>query len=113
MVRPLVYVREKDTRRFAATRNLPVITENCPACFETPKERFRLKQLLAAQELLHPTLYESFKTAMKPLMAIKTAGGENHIPEIPRLLDEIFQAQNMMGVVGKDACFLQEDDDQV
>ena len=47
--RPLVYVRERELREFAEREGLPVIPENCPACFESPKERHRTKQLLAQQ----------------------------------------------------------------
>ena len=32
-------------RDFAETQHLPVIAENCPACFESPKERHRTKQV--------------------------------------------------------------------
>ncbi|XP_070553700.1 LOW QUALITY PROTEIN: uncharacterized protein [Ptychodera flava] len=77
VIRPLVYVREKDTRQFAEQARLPVIAENCPACFEAPKERHRTKQLLAAQELLFPDLYHSLLSAMKPLMAISRTGMES------------------------------------
>ena len=49
VIRPLIYVRERDLRTFAETQHLPVIAENCPACFEEPKERHRVKQLLAQQ----------------------------------------------------------------
>jgi tRNA(Ile)-lysidine synthase TilS/MesJ len=34
VIRPFIYVREKDTRNFAEKSKLPVIPENCPACFE-------------------------------------------------------------------------------
>ena len=37
VIRPLVYVREKSTRDFSQEAHLPVINENCPACFEEPK----------------------------------------------------------------------------
>ena len=37
VIRPFVYVREKDLRTFADSCRLPVIAENCPACFEAPK----------------------------------------------------------------------------
>ncbi|XP_077984669.1 uncharacterized protein LOC144439269 [Glandiceps talaboti] len=77
VIRPLVYVREKDTRQFAEQAKLPVIPENCPACFDAPKERHRTKQLLAAQEILFPDLYHSLLTAMKPLMAIDRTGLES------------------------------------
>ena len=49
VLRPLVYVRERELREFAEREGLPVIPENCPACFESPKERHRTKQLLAQQ----------------------------------------------------------------
>ncbi|XP_014783863.1 uncharacterized protein LOC106878996 [Octopus bimaculoides] len=74
VIRPLVYVREKNLRRFAEKNQLPVISENCPACFEAPKERHRMKQLLAAQELLFPKIYNSMRSAMTPIMAINKTG---------------------------------------
>ncbi|XP_068718445.1 uncharacterized protein [Montipora capricornis] len=77
VIRPFVYVREKELRAFAEKVKLPVITENCPACFEAPKERHRTKQLLAAQEILFPGLYNSLLTAMKPLMARDRVGLES------------------------------------
>ncbi|XP_015929072.1 uncharacterized protein [Parasteatoda tepidariorum] len=79
IIRPLVFVREKDLRRFAEQKKLPVIPENCPACFEAPKERHRVKQLLATQEVQFPNLYRSLKTAMYPLMAINVTGVEDKL----------------------------------
>ena len=37
VIRPLIYVREQATRDFSQTSQLPIINENCPACFEQPK----------------------------------------------------------------------------
>ena len=37
VIRPFVFVREKELRHFAEKSHLPVISENCPACFEAPK----------------------------------------------------------------------------
>ncbi|XP_067663197.1 uncharacterized protein [Haliotis asinina] len=74
VIRPFVFVREKELRNFAEKNKLPVIAENCPACFEAPKERHRTKQLLASQELLFPHLYNSIMAAMKPVMAINRTG---------------------------------------
>lgn len=68
IVRPFVFVREKDTKHYANLTNLPVITENCPACFEEPKERARIKALLKAQERLYPSLFGNLLGAIKPLM---------------------------------------------
>ena len=37
VIRPFVFVRENQLRQFAEKAKLPVISENCPACFEAPK----------------------------------------------------------------------------
>lgn len=71
VIRPLCYIRETATRNFAVKNNLPVIPENCPACFGDPKERFRIKQLLAQQEVLFPRIFDNILAAIKPLMAKK------------------------------------------
>ena len=42
VIRPLVYIREKALRDFAETQKLPIIPENCPACFEQPKVSLNL-----------------------------------------------------------------------
>jgi tRNA 2-thiocytidine biosynthesis protein TtcA len=68
VIRPFVYVRERQTRAFAQTAGLPVILENCPACFAKPQQRYAMKLMLAEQEKLHPKLFASLLTAMKPLM---------------------------------------------
>ncbi|MFH4976348.1 hypothetical protein AB6A40_003057 [Gnathostoma spinigerum] len=73
VIRPLIYVREKVLRDFAESNHLPVIAENCPACFEKPKERYRMKQLLASQELIFPQLFSSLRTALRPLLLIDSA----------------------------------------
>eukprot|EP00126_Sphaerothecum_destruens_P004805 Sdes_comp18388_c0_seq1m8211 len=79
VIRPFVYVRERDIRAFAEKKRLPVIEENCPACFEAPKERYRMKQLLAAQELLFPNLYYSLQSAMAPLYGKQRVGMESRV----------------------------------
>lgn len=73
VIRPLVYVRERQTRDFAARAGLPVIAENCPACFALPMQRQHIKALLAAQERQHPHLFANLLTAMRPLMAAQGA----------------------------------------
>jgi len=77
VIRPFVNVREKTLRDFAETKGLPVIPENCPACFEAPTERVRVKQLLAQQELIYPNIYVSLRSAMQPLMAVNKTGMES------------------------------------
>lgn len=37
IIRPFVFTRENELRCFAEKSYLPVISENCPACFEAPK----------------------------------------------------------------------------
>lgn len=68
VIRPFVYVREDLTKKFAYEARLPVINENCPACFEEPKERQRVKKMLFQEETICPNMYNSLRTAMIPLM---------------------------------------------
>ena len=68
VIRPFVYIRERETREFAIAAQLPIISENCPACFEGPKERYRIKTMLAQQEHLFPQLFSAILRAIKPLM---------------------------------------------
>lgn len=68
IIRPLVYVRERQLAAFAREAQLPVILENCPACFAMPTERQRMKQLLAAEETANRHLFKSLLSAMRPLM---------------------------------------------
>ncbi len=68
VIRPLVYVRERQTRDFATSAGLPVIPDSCPACFSMPTQRQHMKELLAAQERLNPGLFKSLLATMKPLM---------------------------------------------
>ena len=68
VIRPFVYCRESLMTEFAKSANLPIINENCPACFEEPKERARMKKLLSKEETLYPSFYDNIKRAMLPLM---------------------------------------------
>ncbi|EGD73357.1 PP-loop domain-containing protein [Salpingoeca rosetta] len=68
IIRPLAFVRERQTRAFAVANGLPVIQENCPACFEEPQERYRIKTMLAQQEHLFPNLLSNMRKALLPLM---------------------------------------------
>lgn len=69
IIRPLIYMREKMLAAFALENELPVIMENCPACFSKPTQREHMKQLLAKEEQSNPNLFGSLLTTMKPLMA--------------------------------------------
>jgi tRNA(Ile)-lysidine synthase TilS/MesJ len=68
VIRPLVYCRESLMADFAKRSNLPVINENCPACFEEPKERARIKKMLSREETLYPNVYDNIRRALMPLM---------------------------------------------
>jgi hypothetical protein len=67
VIRPGIYCRERQLRDFSYAAGLPVINENCPACFEEPKERQHIKKLLSREEGIFPTLYPSLRKALLPL----------------------------------------------
>jgi tRNA 2-thiocytidine biosynthesis protein TtcA len=69
IIRPLIRVRENQTRDFAQAANLPIIKDNCPACFEMPTQRAYMKKLLEQESKLNKHLYANLLTAMKPLIA--------------------------------------------
>ena len=69
VIRPLIEVRERQTRAFAQSAGLPIILDNCPACFSKPQQRARMKSLLAQEEAIYPNLFANLKSAMKPLMS--------------------------------------------
>ena len=68
VIRPLVLVRETEAEAFAEGAALPIVAENCPACFDAPKERYRVKCLLATQEAAFPMLFQSLTKCLLPLM---------------------------------------------
>jgi hypothetical protein len=72
VIRPLTYVRERTTEQLAREFQVPIISDNCPACFATPKERHRIKLLLSQQEGEWPQLFPSLQRALAPLLAIST-----------------------------------------
>ena len=67
VIRPLIYCREKLFKEFVSSNKIPIIQENCPACFSGPTERHRVKVLLAQQENIYPNLFQSLQKAMTPL----------------------------------------------
>ena len=73
IIRPMVYVRERQTTEFAKEFLLPVIPDSCPACFDMPTQREHMKQLLAEQEKLNTGLFKSLKTALSPLYSVNDA----------------------------------------
>lgn len=76
VIRPLLFVREKTTAQFAEENQLPIIDDNCPACFAAPQERHRIKLLLSSQEFEYPYLFSSLLKTMTPLLSVTTAHRE-------------------------------------
>lgn len=68
IIRPLIYVRERQTRAFARDASLPVIKDNCPACFAMPSQRVHMKELLKIEEQGNKNLYKNLLSAMRPLL---------------------------------------------
>lgn len=68
VIRPFIYVRERQTTAFAKSAGLPVIAENCPACFAMPMQRWQMKQKLAQFEAANNKIFANLLTAMRPLL---------------------------------------------
>ena len=68
VIRPLVYVRERQCAAFARSGGLPVVTDSCPACFRVPTQRAHMKSLLALEERANKHLMQNLLNAMRPLM---------------------------------------------
>ena len=68
VIRPFIYARERQTAAFAEKSEMPVIPENCPACFGMPTERMHMKTLLAQLEKDNSKVFSSILTALKPLL---------------------------------------------
>jgi tRNA(Ile)-lysidine synthase TilS/MesJ len=69
VIRPLIYVRERQLAAFAESARLPVIRDNCPACFAMPMQRQHMKALLAREEKHNRGLFKSLRTTLRPLLA--------------------------------------------
>lgn len=76
IIRPFAYVRERQTADFAARAGLPVVKDNCPACFRMPTKRQYIKNLLTVQESENNLLFGSLLNTMRPLMLERSG---NHI----------------------------------
>lgn len=68
IIRPLIYTRERQTAAFAEESGLPVIRDNCPACFDMPTQRQHMKELLAEQEKLNKNLFKNLLSTIRPLL---------------------------------------------
>lgn len=74
IIRPFVYVREKAIRQFSTDQNLPVIMS--PSTLEITKEKQRIRQLLAQQEIMYPKLFQCFRSALHPLLVCTVQGSK-------------------------------------
>ena len=81
VIRPLVYVRERQTRDFAEAAGLPVILDNCPACFSMPTRREHMKALLAREEGEFGELFRNLRTTLRPLMTEGGIPGPDEAPD--------------------------------
>lgn len=71
VIRPFCFLRETETKKFVIEAKLPVISENCPACFAGPQERERIKRLLDHEESVVPNLFDSLRKCLLPLMSAR------------------------------------------
>ena len=72
VIRPFIYVRERQTRDFATRAGLPLVPDSCPACFAVPTQRQHLKALLAQEETHNSRLFTNILAAINPLLSINT-----------------------------------------
>jgi len=82
IIRPLVYVRERQLAAFAHEAGLPVIKDNCPACFRMPTERQHMKELLAREETRNKGIFKAILSSMRPLMDDEMAKKVHTLPHV-------------------------------
>ena len=68
VIRPLIYVRERQTASYATECKLPVVADSCPACFQMPTQRQHMKELLAQEEKNNRNLFKNLLTTLRPLL---------------------------------------------
>jgi tRNA 2-thiocytidine biosynthesis protein TtcA len=64
VIRPLVYVEERDIIPFSRTNGFPVVCCCCPACGVADQKRKRMKSLLSDLEREIPFVKQSLLTAL-------------------------------------------------
>ncbi len=79
IIRPLVRVRERQTLEFAVATKLPVIADNCPACYSKPQDRAYFKELLLAEEKRNKHVFSNLWRAMQPLVSDDNHQGEANL----------------------------------
>eukprot|EP00388_Colpodella_angusta_P001823 GDKJ01005484.1.p1 GENE.GDKJ01005484.1~~GDKJ01005484.1.p1 ORF type:complete len:269 (-),score=81.13 GDKJ01005484.1:140-841(-) len=78
IIRPLIYTRERVMQQFAKDNYLPIIADNCPACFAAPKERHRVKVVLSSLEHDHPQIHNNILKAVGSLIAKEETGRDSN-----------------------------------
>lgn len=73
VIRPFIYVRERQTQDFASRAGLPVVPDSCPACFAMPSERLHMKALLAQEEAHNSRVFTNLLAAINPLLSVNSA----------------------------------------
>lgn len=63
LIRPLVFVKEKQIRQFASKENLPIISSGCPVDGETHRQKTKL--LLENLEETYPNFQDNIIAALK------------------------------------------------
>jgi len=102
IIRPLVYSRERATREFADVMRLPIITDNCPACYTGPTERYHIKKLLGAEEASNPSLFSSLRRACRTLMTDGGARAVRHLQhQVDAELEEAAESRKRASVRGR------------
>lgn len=101
IVRPLCLVRERVTRAYADACALPIIPENCPACFSGPTARYLTKRLLAREEATNSGLFSALLSAMRPLMT--SAGSTRVLSAAAALIEDAVLAAAPAGFAGAGA----------
>jgi tRNA 2-thiocytidine biosynthesis protein TtcA len=69
VIRPMIYVEEKDLLAYAAERRYPVVRCSCPTCGLPDQQRQVVKRMLAGLEAEHGGLKTQMLAAMKNVRA--------------------------------------------
>lgn len=75
VIRPLVYCRERQLADFAAAAALPVVPDTHSVGYPEATRRAHMRELLAREELTHPTLMQNLLNAMRPLLQDQSLAG--------------------------------------
>jgi len=65
VIRPLIYVEEKDLTVYAEARAFPIVRCSCPTCGLPEQQRQVLKRMLSGMQAEHPSLKTNMLAAMR------------------------------------------------